>query len=57
MRLPPRDPAGNLKLDKAKSRQMIDGMSALVNAIAGMTADPSAWRIPVYEDPRGSQWV
>jgi len=30
-----RDAAGNLKLSKAKSRLKIDGMAALVNAIAG----------------------
>jgi len=29
------DAAGNLKLDKAKSRKKIDGMAALVNAVAG----------------------
>jgi phage terminase large subunit-like protein len=35
------DAAGNVKLDKKRSRQKIDGMSALVNAIAAAQADPS----------------
>lgn len=30
-----RDPAGNIKLDKGKSKEKIDGMAALVNAVAG----------------------
>jgi len=30
-----RDSAGNIKLDKEKSRKKIDGMAALVNAVAG----------------------
>lgn len=30
-----RDPAGNIKLDKGKSKEKIDGMAALVNALAG----------------------
>ncbi len=29
------DAAGNLKLEKAKSRKKIEGMAALVNAVAG----------------------
>jgi phage terminase large subunit-like protein len=37
-----KDPAGNIKLDKAKSRNKIDGMAALVNAIAGMASDPTS---------------
>lgn len=37
-----RDAAGNVKLDKSKSRQKIDGMSALVNAIAAMSGDPES---------------
>jgi phage terminase large subunit-like protein len=32
-----RDSAGNIKLDKEKSRRKIDGLAALVNAIAGVT--------------------
>jgi phage terminase large subunit-like protein len=32
------DAAGNLKLSKRKSAKKIDGMAALVNAIAGFTA-------------------
>ncbi len=31
-----KDPAGNIKLDKEKSRKKIDGMAALVNATAGV---------------------
>lgn len=34
-----KDAAGNLKLDKSKSTEKIDGMAALVNAIAAATAD------------------
>lgn len=33
------DAAGNIKLDKRKSRLKIDGMAALVNATAGLTSD------------------
>lgn len=42
------DPAGNIKLDKEKSRQKIDGLSALVNAIAGLTTNTTSM-ISVYE--------
>lgn len=42
------DAAGNLKLDKSKSRQKIDGMAALVNAVAAMSGDPDAGE-SVYE--------
>lgn len=34
------DPAGNIKLDKERSRKKIDGMAALVNAAAGVIASP-----------------
>jgi phage terminase large subunit-like protein len=30
-----RDPAGNIKLDKEKWKKKIDGLAALVNAMAG----------------------
>lgn len=30
-----KDPAGNIKLDKEKSKKKIDGLAALVNAVAG----------------------
>ena len=30
-----RDPAGNIKIDKGKSKEKVDGMAALVNALAG----------------------
>jgi phage terminase large subunit-like protein len=37
------DPAGNVKLDKKKSRQKIDGCAALVNALAvALGAEPAA---------------
>jgi phage terminase large subunit-like protein len=32
------DAAGNIKLSKKKSKRKIDGMAALVNAVAGYTA-------------------
>jgi phage terminase large subunit-like protein len=35
-----RDPAGNVKLDKERSREKIDGMAALVNAAAGVIVAP-----------------
>lgn len=37
-----KDENANIRLDKGKSRQRIDGMSALVNAIAMMVADDGA---------------
>jgi phage terminase large subunit-like protein len=42
------DPAGNIKLDKARSRKKIDGMAALVNAAAGVILSPEA-EPSVYE--------
>jgi phage terminase large subunit-like protein len=36
------DAAGNKKLDKAKSREKIDGLAALVNALALLASDPDA---------------
>ena len=41
-------PAGNIKLDKEKSRKKIDGLSALVNAIAGAISHPVD---PVLQHP------
>jgi phage terminase large subunit-like protein len=35
------DAAGNIKLDKKRSRQKIDGVSALVNAIAAAQSEPA----------------
>jgi phage terminase large subunit-like protein len=35
-----KDAAGNIKLDKEKSRKKIDGLAALVNAVAGAIAHP-----------------
>ena len=35
------DAAGNMKLDKEKSRRKIDGMAALVNAVAAAIAQPA----------------
>jgi hypothetical protein len=43
-----RDAAGNVKLDKEKSRRKIDGMGALVNAIAGVISHPDEGE-SVYE--------
>lgn len=37
-----RDPSGNVKLDKAGSREKIDGLAALVNALAGVLVEPAA---------------
>jgi phage terminase large subunit-like protein len=34
------DAAGNIKLDKEKSRRKIDGMAALVNAVAAAIDEP-----------------
>lgn len=42
------DSAGNIKLDKKKSRLKIDGPAALVNAIAAATSDPDTGE-SVYE--------
>jgi phage terminase large subunit-like protein len=36
-----KDAAGNIKLNEEKSRKKIDGMSALVNAVAGAISHPS----------------
>jgi phage terminase large subunit-like protein len=44
-----RDPAGNVKLNKEKSKKKIDGLSALVNAIAAMSGESDGER-SVYED-------
>ena len=44
------DAAGNIKLNKRKSRKKIDGMAALVNAIAGSLADDDG---PSVYDSRG----
>lgn len=35
-----RDSAGNVKLSKKRSREKIDGMAALVNALAGVVSEP-----------------
>ena len=44
-----RDPAGNIKLDKGKSKEKIDGMAALVNALAGyMSREPD--ETSIYEE-------
>jgi phage terminase large subunit-like protein len=48
------DAAGNIKLDKEKSRRKFDGMAALVNAVAGATAyaeEPSVY------NTRGVIWL
>lgn len=43
------DPAGNQKPDKAKALEKIDGISALLNAIALAVQAPVAQR-SVYQD-------
>jgi phage terminase large subunit-like protein len=44
------DPAGNIKLSKSRSREKIDGMAALVNAIGALnTSDPADSEPSVYE--------
>jgi phage terminase large subunit-like protein len=48
-----KDPAGNIKLDKGKSRKKIDGMAALVNAIGAAIAHPDD---TVHEHP-GLRWL
>jgi phage terminase large subunit-like protein len=50
-----RDAAGNIKLDKEKSRRKIDGMAALVNAVGAAIAHPEEPR-SVYEQ-RGVLWM
>jgi phage terminase large subunit-like protein len=42
------DPAGNIKLDKSKRRQKIDGAAALVNAIGGAIASGDQAQESVY---------
>lgn len=42
------DPAGNVKISKKKSREKIDGIAALVNALAGVVSEP-AEEESVYE--------
>jgi phage terminase large subunit-like protein len=43
------DAAGNLKLNKRRSRDKIDGLSALVNGLAGVLADGGDGGDSVYE--------
>ena len=43
------DAAGNIKISKRKSRKKIDGMAALVNALAGATTGPADDGASVYE--------
>ncbi len=50
-----RDPAGNIKLDKEKSRKKIDGMAALVNAVAGAISHPP--EPPSVYEQRGVLWL
>ena len=42
------DPAGNVKLDKKKSTEKIDGMAALVNALAAKIAPDSEGGPSIY---------
>lgn len=50
-----KDAAGNIKLDKEKSRKKIDGMAALVNAVGAAISAPKEIR-SVYET-RGVLWL
>lgn len=43
------DAAGNIKLSKEKSRKKIDGLAALVNAIAGLNSETTDTEPSVYE--------
>lgn len=45
------DPAGNRKLDKAKSSSRIDGMVALAMALGAMSHEPEQKLISPWEDP------
>ena len=49
------DAAGNIKLDKEKSRRKTDGMAALVNAVGAVIAHPDS-EPSVYET-RGMLWL
>lgn len=44
-----KDPAGNLKLDKSKAKEKIDGMVALAMAVGAMLADGSGPKESVYK--------
>jgi phage terminase large subunit-like protein len=50
-----RDAAGNIKLDREKSRRKIDGMATLVNAVGAAIAHPEEPR-SVYQK-RGVLWL
>jgi phage terminase large subunit-like protein len=50
-----KDSAGNIKLDKEKSRRKIDGMAALVNAVAGAIAYPP--EPPSVYEQSGGLWL
>ena len=50
-----RDAAGNIKLDKEKSRRKIDGMAALVNAVGAAIAHPDEG--PSVYETRGPLWL
>lgn len=45
-----KDPAGNIKLDKERCPEKIDGMAALVNAVAVWMAGPGDESNSVYDD-------
>ena len=49
------DAAGNIKLDKGKSGKKIDGISALVNAVAGAINHPP--EPPSVYEQRGVLWL
>jgi Phage Terminase len=50
-----KDAAGNIKLDKEKSRKKIDDMAALVNAVAGAINHPED--PPSVYEQRGVLWL
>ena len=50
-----RDAAGNIKLDKEKSRRKIDGMAALVNAVGAAILRPP--EVPSVYEKRGVLWL
>ena len=46
-----RDPAGNIKIDKGKSKEKVDGMVALAEALGGYMSGPAESGY-IYEDGR-----
>lgn len=44
------DPAGNIKVDKEKSTEKIDGIVALIMGLARATVNPSDDGISIYDE-------